>query len=53
MVNFIAISPNGNQYESNNQSEFARKYNLDSSAISKCLKGQHKQHKGWIFEIKE
>jgi ribosomal protein S27E len=52
MVKFIAISPSGKEYESKNQSEFARVHNLDSSAISKCLKGKHKQHKRWIFKVK-
>lgn len=49
MIHFIAISPDGKNYKSKNQSEFARKYNLDNSAISKCIKGKFKQHKGWKF----
>ena len=52
-ISFIAIDINGQKYESNNQSEFARIHNLDNSAISKCLKGKYKQHKGWTFKIKE
>ena len=46
---FTAIDPIGGKYISNNQSKFAREHNLDSSAISKCLKGKFKQHKGWMF----
>ena len=45
---FIAISPNGERYESYNQSEFALNHNLDQSKISRCLKTGYK-HKGWEF----
>lgn len=34
---------------SNNQHDFSRKYSLDRSAISHCLKGNRKSHKGWKF----
>lgn len=37
------------QWMANNQSEFARKWNLNPSTISACLFGKHRQHKGWIF----
>lgn len=30
---------------------FAKKYNLSQSAISDCLHGKRKAHKGWIFEF--
>lgn len=36
-----------------NISECARKFNLDPSAISKCLLGKHKQTKGYTFEYLE
>lgn len=38
------------QYLSNNQSEFAKKWGLNSSNISKCLRGKQKVHKGWQFQ---
>ena len=34
---------------SNNQNKFARDHGLHQSAISKCLFGSFKQHKGWEF----
>lgn len=47
-VKFIAISPNGNRYESFNQSEFAIKHNLNQSQISKSIRTGH-IYKGWKF----
>ena len=38
------------QYISNNQHEFARKYELDCRSISGCLHGHQKTHKGWQFQ---
>ena len=37
--------------EDNNQHEFARKYDLARSGISRCLLNKQKQYKDWIFEI--
>jgi hypothetical protein len=36
--------------EFNNQSFFARKYNLCAGHISKCINGKLKTHKGWMFD---
>jgi hypothetical protein len=37
-----------------NQSEFARKWGLQSSKIWRCLNSKNnKQHKGWAFKVKE
>ena len=49
---FLAISPNGEIFESNNQSEFAKTHNLIQPSISACLRGVNKQHRGWKFEYK-
>jgi hypothetical protein len=38
------------QWVCRNQSEFARKWNLRPRAISSCLCGELKQHRGWIFQ---
>jgi len=35
---------------SDNQREFARKYNLLQGNINGCLKNKYKTHKGWIFK---
>lgn len=50
---FTAISPDGNILESNNQREFAEKYNLDYKGVNAVLKGHQKTHKGWKFSFKE
>jgi len=49
---FMAWKLNGKQIISNNQSEFARRYGLNPSNISACLrKTPHfKSVKGWKFE---
>lgn len=49
---FVAYSPQGKEYESFNITKFAQDHNLTFQAISKCLKGQLKQHKGWTFRYK-
>lgn len=49
---FIAISPKGEKYESNNQSEFAKKHSLLQPSISACLRGVNKQHRNWMFYYK-
>lgn len=48
----IGISPDGEQYEFYNQSEFARKHNLRQSTIGDCLSGKCKTHKKWKFYYK-
>lgn len=48
---FKAISPDGIEYLSKNQNEFARQHNfLCSSGINNCLKGRISHHKNWTFE---
>jgi hypothetical protein len=36
-----------------NISAFARKYDLNSSCVGKCCRGEQPQHRGWTFKIKE
>lgn len=38
------------QFINNNQSAFARKWNLTSTHISDCLNGKQRTHKGWQFQ---
>lgn len=47
---FIAVSPNGVEYREKNVNEFCKKYNLNSTSVYECLKGNFKQHKGWVFK---
>ena len=47
---FIAISPDGEKIKNNNQSKFAKQYNLSSSKINDVLNRRSKSHKGWEFE---
>ena len=49
---YIGISPNEIEYEFTNIREFAKKHNLYDTHIGKCIKGEAKQHKGWIFKSK-
>ena len=50
---FVATSPSGEKYVSNNQSEFAKTHNLVQPSISSCLRGVNKQHRNWIFKYME
>jgi hypothetical protein len=52
-LTYVGISPNGDEYEFIEQKEFASEYKLDTSALSKCLRGKLKQHKGWTFKVKD
>ena len=49
---FTAFGPNDEQIISNNQREFARKYGLNNSHISACLRKvlHRKSVKGWTFQ---
>lgn len=49
---FIAISPNGNEFEFDNQNECARQFNLTPRSINKVLNGQLNHHKNWKFYYK-
>ena len=47
---FLAYSPDGNIYLSNNQSDFARNHNLNRGNLSNCLNGgANKSVCGWRF----
>ncbi|PGE07853.1 hypothetical protein COM54_22085 [Bacillus toyonensis] len=50
---FLAISPEGKIYKSNNQSEFAKKHGLISQTIGRVLNGNRKHHKCWTFAYTE
>ena len=50
---YTGISPNGEEYDFVNQSEFAREHGLQQQLINKCLKGKLKTHKEWKFKVKE
>lgn len=45
-----AISPDGEEYITDNKERFSREHGLDSSAVSKVLKGEYKHTKKWKFE---
>lgn len=49
-VKFKAISPHGDVIISENYSDFAKKYNLNKTAIYFCLTGKNLTHKGWMFK---
>jgi hypothetical protein len=47
---FKAISPEGKEYISNNQNEFARKHNLSVSSINRYINNnEKKKYKNWQF----
>lgn len=47
---FIAVNLSLRIFEkADNQSTFARKYNLKQTLISRCLRGVHSGHRGWVF----
>lgn len=50
---FKATSPDGIEFVSNNQTEFARLHNLNSKKINSCLNNFQKTHKKWKFEYME
>ena len=52
MKEFIGISPEGMEFTSYNQSEFARAHDLAQEGISDCLRKKQLQHKGWKFKYK-
>jgi len=48
---FFAYNENTGEWdEDDNQCMFARRWNLDNSHISHCLRGRQKAHKGWTFQ---
>lgn len=50
---FIAISPSGTKHSVIGLKEFAKQNKLARQAISRCLNGEQKTHKGWTFYYKE
>ena len=46
---FVGVSPDGTKHKGFSQADFADKHNLDRKAISTCLNGRQKTHKGWSF----
>lgn len=49
MITFVAIDPDGLVYITNNQTKFAKEFNLNNTKISECLRGNRYHHKGWRF----
>jgi hypothetical protein len=41
------VSPRGKVYQVENVSAFAKRFNLDRSALSKVARGERVQHKNW------
>ena len=48
---FKAISPDGEEFYSKNQSEFAREHNLSDKQINACLSGRFKTTQKWRFSF--
>lgn len=46
---FIAVSPDGQRYITNNQSMFGQNHGLESKHISDCLRGIQQTTGGWRF----
>lgn len=46
---FFGIDPDGNKHEITGVRHFAEQNNLNASAISQCMRGRYKSHKGWTF----
>ena len=47
---FLAISPNGEEFISNNKNAFSRIYGLSPIGIRNCIKNLTEFHKGWKFK---
>lgn len=50
LVKFKAISPDGTEYISTNQTEFAKEHGLVQGNVNHCLRGRIKSTKGWRFK---
>lgn len=46
---YYGINSDGDYYEFNNASQFAREYELNSNMIRRIANGNGKKHKGWRF----
>ena len=49
----IGISPDNKKIEFQSMKNFAETHNLHFAAISRCVHGQQKTHKGWKFYYKD
>jgi len=49
--NYLFISPDGKEYQSNNLKEFCRINGLNAGCLHSVIKGKYKQHKGWTAKI--
>lgn len=49
---FIAVGPDGNKFEFENQNDCARKFGLTARSIGKVLNNQLNHHKNWKFYYK-
>jgi hypothetical protein len=48
---FKAISPDKNNYYSNNIHQFCLQHDLTEQCVTQIFKNRQYQHKGWIFEL--
>jgi hypothetical protein len=44
------VSPRGKAYTVDNVASFARRFNLDRSALSKVARGERQSHKSWTVQ---
>lgn len=51
-LTYIGVSPNGKEYEFNNQKKFAEENNLNGGLINACVHKRRRHHKNWKFYIK-
>lgn len=49
MINFVAISPDGTMYITNNQTRFSKEFGLNNTKVSEVLQGNRTHHMGWRF----
>lgn len=47
---FIAITPENEEFIVTGILDFCKEYNFDPGNVNKCLKGKWKQYKGWHFK---
>lgn len=50
---FVAVSPQGVCYESDNQREFSEEHGLSYKNVNQVLQNKRSSHKGWTFKFKE
>ena len=49
-INFEAVSPIGEKYRGNNQTDFSKQFSLCRVSIGRCIHGKRKDYKGWTFK---